>query len=270
MKKLVLLFIIPLFTVFSFAQTIEAKYTITYGSLLDLGVATTILDIKKDSYSITMKAETTGMSKYLTNNRVEIYESHGKIIDEQFVPIKFIKTKQDDYKKRVRTYNFSHEEKKVIVEDLKSGKNSIINGNLEREEKEFNQKKVYDLEYYANNDILSLFFNLRKKLPTFQDSKEYSLNAVGANKTQGLINILMPSKKDLDEINSYLKTDDKSKFTAFINQNIFQSKRGELLISLNKEGFCSYAVLRDVLLFGDIVGKMVEFKIKKAKDEKVL
>ena len=124
------------------------------------------------------------------------------------------------------------------------------------------EEKTHNLEYYAKNDILSLFFNLRKKLPIFEKGKEYTLNAVGANKTKGLINILMPSSNDLEKINTYLKTDDKSKFTAFINQRIFQSKRGELLISLNKEGFCSYAVLRDVLLFGDIVGKMVDFKIK--------
>lgn len=262
MKKLILLFTSIIFTINLSAQHIEAKYNITYGSLIDLGIATSTLNIKEDTYSIKMVAQTTGMSKYLTNNRVEIYESHGKIIDDRFIPIKFIKTKKDDNKKRVRTYTFDHENKKVLVHDLREGKKNVINDNLENELRDFAQEKKYDLKYYATNDILSLFFNLRKKLPTFQDGKEYTLNAVGANKSKGLINILMPSSKDLNKMNNYLKTNDKSKFTAFINQKIFQSKRGELLISLNKEGFCSYAVLRDVLLFGDIVGEMIEFKIK--------
>ncbi len=262
MNKLIILLITPFFCLNIFAQTIEAKYNITYGDFLDLGIATTTLEVKENKYSIIMKAQTTGMSKYLTNNRVEIYESHGEVINNEFIPTEFIKIKKDDNKKRVRTYTFKHKEKKVLVHDLKTGNEKILNAELSHELKEFHKEKNYDLKYYASNDILSLFFNLRKKLINFENGKEHTLNAVGANKTKGLINILMPSTKDLEKINTYLKTDDKSKFTAFINQRIFQSKRGELLISLNKEGFCSYAVLRDVLLFGDIVGELIEFKIK--------
>ena len=262
MKKSILLFISIFFTVNLFAQHIEAKYNITYGDFIDLGIATSTLNINDDNYLILMEAKTTGISKFLTNNRIEIYESHGKIIDNQFVPTKFIKTKKDDNKKRVRVYTFDHKNKKVVVHDHIEGDKKFINSDLTPTNKNFKEEKNYDLKYYANNDILSLFFNLRKKLPTFKSGEEYSLKAIGANKSKGLINILMPSSKDLDTINSYLKTNDKSKFTAFINQKIFQSKRGELLISLNKEGFCSYAVLRDVLLFGDIVGEMIEFKIK--------
>jgi len=262
MKKLLLLFIVTLFSLNNYAQTIEVKYDITYGSLLDLGVATSTLNVEEDNYSILMKAKTIGISKILTNNRIEIYESHGKIVNNQFFPKKFIKTKKDNNKIRVRTFTFKHQEKKILVHDIKKGNEKILNDELKQESRKFHHEITYDLDYYADNDILSLFFNLRKKLPKFKKGNEYTLNAVGANKTKGLINILMPSKKDLDKINNYLKTDDKSKFIAYINQKIFQSKRGELLISLNKEGFCSYAVLKDVLFFGDIVGKMVDFKIK--------
>ena len=249
MKKSILLFIFTLFTFNIYAQEFVAKYDITYGNFLKLGVANNILNIKDNTYKIRIEAHTTGMAKILTNNRVEIYESYGKFIDNQFIPKKFIKIKQDKYKKRVRTYTFDHKNQKIFLHDKRSGKKKKITSSFKEEFQTINEEKKSQLDYFAKDDILSLFFNMQEKLLTYKSGKEYILNAVGANKTKGLINIL--------------KKDDKGKFTAFINQRIFQSKRGELLISLNKHGFCSYAVLKDVLFFGDIVGKMTEFKINK-------
>lgn len=247
MKKLILLLLFLFFTLEIFAKQIEAKYSISYGNLLNLGIATSTLEINNDNYKIKMEAKTTGMTKFLTNNRMEIYESHGKIIDNQFVPNKFIKTKKTNNKKKVRTYIFDYENKRVLLNDKRSEKNS---------------EKKSILNYFAKNDILSLFFNLKNEIKAFENGEKYSLKAVGANKTKGIIDILMPTKESLKNLNEILKTEDKLKFTVFINQKIFQSKKGELLISLNKEGFCSYAILKDVLFFGDIVGQILELKIK--------
>jgi len=263
MKKLTLLLIFLLFNLNLFAKHIEAKYNITYGKFLGLGTATTILEIKKNLYKIKIEAKTTGMAKYLTNNREEIYESYGEIINNQFIPKKFIKIKKDSKKKRVRTYTFNHKEKKILVNDKKTGKEEKLNSSFKKVTININKEKNSELDYFAKDDILSLFFNINQKLINYKTGEEYTLSAVGANKTKGLINILIPTAKNLKKMNKVLKTNDKSKFTAFINQRIFQSKRGELLLSLNDNGFCSYAVLKDVLLFGDIVGKMIEFKIHK-------
>ncbi len=262
MKKTILLLIFISLTAGLLAKEIEAKYNITYGNFLDLGLATSTLEIINDNYKIKIEAKTTGMAKFLTNNRVEIYESHGKIINNLFVPNKFIKTKKDDNKKRVRTYAFDYKNEKIFINDKRSGKKIKYNTNFEKEFEVLNSNQDSILDYFAKNDILSLFFNLKNKMKTFENGKEYSLKAVGANKTKGFINILMPTNNSLKLLNKALKTNDKSKFTVFINQKIFQSEKGELLISLNKEGFCSYAILKNVLLFGDIVGEMIDFKIK--------
>lgn len=101
------------------------------------------------------------------------------------------------------------------------------------------------------------FFNLKNKIPKYEKEKDYELKAVGANKTKGQINIIIPNKKIKE-----LKTENSNHLIAYINQKIFGSARGELFLSLNKEGFCNKAILKDVLLFGDIVGEMVEFNIK--------
>lgn len=260
MKKLFLL--LTILNIALYAKVIEAKYSVTYGSLLDLGVATTTLEINDNKYKIKVEAKTTGMARYLSNNRVETYESYGTIKDNQFVPQKHIKTKRDDLSSRIKTYTFDYEKEKVFVHTIKSGVKAIFNKSFEKEEIPFKKESNHTLKYFAPDDLLSLFFNIKDKVKTYEAGKEYTLKAVGANKTKGVINIAMPNDKKLKELNEYLKTDDKIKFTAYINQKIFQSSRGELLLALNEHGFCSYSVLKDVVLFGDIVGKMIDFKIK--------
>ncbi|PLY07575.1 MAG: hypothetical protein C0625_05205 [Arcobacter sp.] len=263
MKKLTLLLIFIFFTSNVFAKQIEAKYNISYGNFLDLGEAITTLEINGNDYKIVIAAKTIGMAKFLTNNREEIYESYGKIINNEFIPKKFVKIKKDNYKKRTRTFNFDYKNNKVLINDKIIGKEKIRITPLEEKYIPINKELDYDLNYFAKNDILSLFFNLKNKIKTYKDGEEYTLKAIGANKTKGIINILIPSAESFKKLAKVLKTDDKSKFTVFINQKIFQSEKGELLISLNKEGFCSFAILKDVLFFGDIVGEMVDFKINK-------
>ncbi len=262
MKKIILLLIPFFLSINIFAQEVVAKYSVTYGKFLKLGIAETKLNIKNNEYKISIIAKTTGMAKFLSNKRVEIYESYGKVINNIFIPKKFVKIKKDSLKKRIKTYTFDRKNKKILLHYLQIGKEKRFNQDHEYKTIEINKVEESILDYYAENDILSLFFNIKLKIQKFEDGKEYTLNAVGANKTKGVINILMPSSKQLKNMNKVLKTEDKTKFTAYINQNIFQSKRGELLLSLNNYGFCTFAVLKDVLLFGDIVGKMIEFKVK--------
>lgn len=262
MKKIIFLLLITIFSSFSYAQIIEAKYKVSYGKLLDLGVATTTLNTKGDNYSIKVEANTVGMAKILSNGRKEIYESFGKIVDNKFIPEKFVKTKLDKNKKRVRSYTFDYEKKKILVKTITKGKRKVVNSSsLIFEYQNYEDEWESSLEFFAQDDLLSLFFNINKNISEFKKGEEYTLKAVGANKKTGEINIHMPNKKQLPKLNKVLKTND-TKFIAYINQKIFGSARGELYISLNNSGFCTKAVLKDVLLFGDIVGEMTSFKEK--------
>jgi hypothetical protein len=269
MKKIILKLMILLSPLYMMANTISAKYNITYGNFLDLGIAYTTLSIHENKYSIKIEAKTTGMAKYLTNNRVEIYESHGDYIDNKFLPKKFIKIKKDDLKQKIRTYTFDNKNQKILVNEINKGYKIKFQNDLSQKKVEFSDEENSTLDYFAKDDILSLFFNLQELLIGFEDGKEYTLKAIGANKTKGKISILIPAKEQMKILDENLKIDSKSKFIAYINQRIFSSKRGELLISLNDHGFCNKAVLKDVLLFGDISGEMVEFKITKEKNEKI-
>jgi len=265
----IIFFTIFLLPVFLFAQTITAKYEITYGGFLNLGEAYASLSINENRYKIKIEAHTTGMAKVLTNNRVEIYESTGIYQDEIFIPKQFIKTKKDDFKQHIKTYSFDTQNKKVHIKEFKEETQSIPQTDFTKKIKHITKESSSNLDYFANNDLLSLFFNLEKLLGGFTPANNYELKAVGANKTKGKIDILIPSGKKSEELNKSLHIESKVKFIAYINQKIFSSKRGELLISLNKHNFCNKAVLKDVLLFGDISGEIVEFKIDGEKNEKI-
>ena len=93
MKRFITLLFIFLNSIL-FAKTIEANYSITYGSFLDLGIANAKLTYNKKNYEIKIEARTIGMAKVLTNNRIEIYKSTGSFINNKFVPKEFIKTKK--------------------------------------------------------------------------------------------------------------------------------------------------------------------------------
>ena len=70
---------------------------------------------------------------------------------------------------------------------------------------------------------------------------EKVLYAVGANKKDGSLHV------------KYLgQNGDEKEYLAILNEPIFASKDGALHVSLDADGLCSRAVLKDVLLFGDI------------------
>lgn len=244
-------------SLFSAEKIVSAEYKVSYGAFLPLGKAKALLKIDGNHYEISIVAKATGLAKVLSNNRVETYKSIGKIVDNELVPEKFIKIKETRFKYRKRTFTFDNNTKKVIVKSHKKEQVRKLNENFEEYFEKFEEKDEKTLDYYANQDILSLFFNLKNKIPNFENGKDYELKAVGANKTKGKINVLLPNNRIKE-----LKKPNSKHLVAYINQKIFGSKRGELFLSLNKEGFCNQAILKDVLLFGDIVGNMTKFEIK--------
>lgn len=260
MKKLSLILTILIFNSYAFALHIEAKYNITYGSFIQLGIANATLETKDDRYKIKIEAITKGMANILTNNRIETYESTGRIINNEYIPDKYLKIKKSNHKNRVKEYTFDYEISRIDLTKIETMKNYVYDG-LERKEKETRKNSKETLAFFAKNDLLSLFFNLTSKIKDFEKSQNYSFKSVGSDKEDGTIELRVPSNKKLIEIEKLLKKENEKKIIAYVNQNIFDSEKGELFLSLNKEGFCTMAVLKDVLLFGDVVGKMTSFNI---------
>lgn len=236
MKAIIFVFVI--FSQIVSAKVLTATYEVSYGIFQTMGIADARFETREDdTYSIRIEARTTGIAKVLSNNRIEVYESHGTILNGKLIPDKHIKTRRTNSKKVTKVYTFDHRKTMVFKE--------VIEG-MDRD-KESN-------DFYAPEDILSLFFNVKQYMKLRQNQVLY---AIGANKNDGRIDVVFPKGKELERVAKELEMENGVFVKVILNDKIFSSANGELLINLDKDGLCEKAILEDVLLFGDIVGKRV-------------
>jgi len=235
----ILLFILAFLDVPLYCASVQkATYEVSFGILERIGTADALLEIRDDqSYSIRIEARTEGFAKLLTNNRIEVYESHGIVVKGKLIPNKFVKIRKTDAKKRIRIYTFDHPNKNIILENINS-----------------EDWKEEPVSYYAQEDILSLFFNL-KHYPRTPENQ--SLYALGGNKKDGKIDVVFTDKNNTFQMKEVLGMESGEFVKVILNEPIFSSEKGELYVNLDENGLCEKAVLKDVLLFGDIVGKRI-------------
>ncbi len=221
-------------------------------------MAQTSLHVEDGKYKISVHAKSTGFAAFVSGGREEWYKSEGVVKNGVLIPNVYTKIVQkrvsigdvfEDKQKRVLkryilTYTFNHKEKKVIAKRVKilGSKKSV---------------KSERTKFYAQNDLLSLFFNFKIFFPTLDIKKHHVLHALGANKKTGKIDIFPLSKKEFSRL---MKGNlDNLKFMKVVlSDKIFASKKGELYIGLDKSGLCTKAVLKDVIFFGDIRGELIE------------
>jgi len=254
--RILLLFL--LFFVSIFAKDLNATYKVSFGIFGQIGIAKTSLHVEAKRYKITVHAKSTGFASFLSGGRQEWYESEGKIKDGLFIPDIYKKIVQrkvnvsQDFSDEIKTqtkryiliYTFNHKTKTVIVTKIR----------IQGKKKSTSSEK---LKFYSNNDLLSLFFNFKTLFPNLNIKKHYILHAVGANKDTGKIDLFPLKKKNFSNLISGDLTDLKV-MKVILSDKIFASKKGELYLGLNSRGFCEKAVLKDVILFGDIRGELIE------------
>ncbi len=251
-------FLLLAFLASLFSKDLNATYKVSFGIFGQIGIAKTALHVEGKRYKITVYAKSTGFASFISGNRQEWYESRGVLSNGMFLPDVYVKVVQkevnigdvfkDDAKTLIKrytlTYKFDHKNRYVMATKVKTeGKNRS-----ERSEK---------LKYYAKNDLLSMFFNFKYLFPKLEIKKHHILYAVGANKDSGKIDLFPLKKREF----AGLMGGDLSglKFMKVIlSDKIFASKKGELYLGLGANGLCEKAVLKDVILFGDIRGELIE------------
>ena len=243
--RFLLLFVVA---ILGYAESIKVTYDVEFGIFGKIGTAYATLEKNnaQKTYKISLNAGTNGMIKSLSGDRREYFYSRGKIVGDLLVPELYTHEVRRNKNGKIRTerkiFAFDHAKKSVHYTQYKGYDNDI------------KQTKNENLSYYARNDLLSLFFNFAK----FDNGKaSMSLQAVGAKNENGRIDIMVPSGKDANALKKELKSNFKP-YVVFINQKIFSSSSGELHLSLNEKGYANKAILKDVLLFGDITGTLRE------------
>jgi len=220
-------------------QSIEVNYDITYAVFGKIGESKAILTIDQNRYKIHIEAKATGIAKLMSHQRYEVYNSEGIVYENNLIPSKFTASiKKGDNFTITNHYHFDYEQKKIKhIETTTEGQNT-------------KQHKNEILPFFAHNDILTLFFNLKYYLKKDNCAhKGCKFTAIGANEKDAKVDIY----------NVDLKTNNLS---VILHRRIFASKEGKINIHLTPEGLCADAILKDVIFFGDVKAKATKIVTK--------
>jgi len=230
------------------AETIKVDYKVDFGIVGEIGVAHAKLVKDKDTYNIDIKLEATGITKFLSGDRKEEHISKGHIENGLLVSDFYHIKKTHGSKMRDIIYKINHKTKRVIKIDKK-----WKDGKLYKE-----RERV--IPYYSKDDLLTLYFNLNKYIKDKNVSRDYKFRAVGAEIQKGYVDIHIPDVDELEEYKELLGEDRECWYArAVVHQKIFSSDKGELLLAIRKrDGITKRAVLKDLLLFGDVRAYIIE------------
>jgi hypothetical protein len=241
MKKILILLNF-LFLLSLNAETITADYKVEFGIFGEIGVANALLTRDDNRYVIDVELKATGLSKRLSGNRKEQHISKGHIENGVMVSDLYQVIKSHGSKVVNKIYRINHKTK-TVTKEYKRWKN----GKLTKDE-------TKTMDYYSKDDLLTLYFNLDRKIVDKQEPNAYTFKAIGAEKQKGKVDVIIPKKSDLKEYKDAVGaiSDGSWYARAIIHQDIFSSDKGELLLRIGKDGITEKAVLKDLIFFGDI------------------
>jgi len=240
MKNIFLLLTLLLGVVLN-AETIKANYKVEFGIFGKIGIANAVLTRDKNSYEIDVQLKATGLAKTLSGGRTEHHVSKGHIENGLMVSDMYQVIKSHGSKTINKVYTFDHKNK-TVTKKYKSWKNGKVKSESSK-----------TLKFYSKDDLLTLYFNLSKKIDRKVEDKSYTFLAVGAEKQDGKVEIYIPKKSDYSEYKEMLGKNNNSWYArAIIHQNIFSSDKGEMLLRIGNDGITQKAVLKDLIFFGDI------------------
>ena len=220
MKK----FIILIIAVLSYSFSMQAEYVAKYGWFGTIAKATGYFEKNETDYLIKTYSKTT---KFIDFQNYHI--SKGRIINGILVPLTYQNIIIRGNDKYILKYDFDYLHKKIYKTKYKNRK--------------FVYKKV--LDYFADNDILSLYFNL----PLIMKSNHQTFKAIGGEKHTGRIDVDILQKGKI------------TKIKANLYNKIFAGDKGVLYLDINTSNWVTLkGMIKNVLKIGDLKGKLVYFK----------
>ena len=240
MKK-ILISLALLFLSSAYAETIKADYKVEFGIFGEIGIANAVLTKDEKSYKIDVELKATGLAKTLSGGRTEHHISKGHIENGLMVSDMYQVIKKYGSQTSNKVYTIDHKAKTVTKQYQ----------HWDGDKQDADESKK--LDFYSDDDLLTLYFNLNKKIPNREKSASYVFKAVGAEKQGGKAEIFIPKQSELSEYKNMLGESTDSWYArAIIHQKIFSSDKGELLLRIGNDGITQKAVLKDLILFGDV------------------
>lgn len=238
MKKTFLIgFIFILINNMAFAKVDLVNYQATFGLFGTVGTIKNKITKQTKTYKIESRVEFAGLAKLLMRGQVEHYVSKGHMKNGLMISDTYSMTSTKKDKIVKKEYFINHKTKNVTkrVRKWKSGK-------LVKDKKE-------TLGFYAKDDLLTLYFNLGTAVT--KKGKKYHFKAVGLEKQQGKVQITVPNQTEQASYVKDLGQGASLYAKALIVQRNFKNKKGDILLSLAKDGYIQNTVIKNVLLYGD-------------------
>ncbi|MCJ7765219.1 MAG: DUF3108 domain-containing protein [Thiovulaceae bacterium] len=257
MKKIVFVFIFM--TNLIYASNTVAQYDIDFSVVGTIAKATIERVEENGNYVITLKAHTVGIAARLTKDRKESYISQGSVVGSELVTDVLVVIRETNDKATYIVYKFDHKNKTVQKDssELKQVTSKTMDVRnmcmIETVREEFSYSSVQN-DYYAENDIVSLFFNSHYYLGSMNAGEIKKVRAVGIKTDEGELLITMPAREMTTDNTERKKLPKNDLFSIAINKDYFKNGKGELNVRLDSDGFPSKVTMNDVALYGDVVG----------------
>ena len=261
---------IILFSLFSlllpvWGATLSGMYDVSFSIFGKIGEADVSLSRDKGRYHIHVDGYLTGLAAGIGNHRREVHDSYGTLVDGVYRPERYTKVRTSDGRSDSVEYLFDHKSRSILKHRVKK---------YTRYEKHFDPSTLgfvktpetvevrseETLPFYAANDLLSLFFNVRHFLEEIPRGGQNVQHSVGALNDKGEVLISNPSGEKRRNLAKLMPDNQDRLITVVVDQDIFESDKGELYLNLDADYLAAEAMLKDVLLFGDIRAKRVMLK----------
>ncbi len=213
------------------AIDLKHKYSVGVTFLGTIANAVVYLDKNETTYSIKVEVKSSGFTSFLTKNRVEIYKSNGIVRDNILIPLVYTKLKTTNKYSRLKKYTFDHKNNQVIFEkrETKSGSNEVQTS-----------KSKYD--FYAKNDILSLYFNLLNIVK--EDKRDHFVfHAIGANSQNGKLDVYKLKDKALKNAKWTLGINSGYFLKLKINSKKTPEKDIDIFVNYDQDGICNKFII---------------------------
>lgn len=221
------------------AKVTQLNYTATFGIFGTVGTIENRLTQNDKSYEIDTKVILAGLAKVLMGGQTEHYVSKGHIKDGLMVSDFYQMTSEKRTKKVIKEYQIDHNEKYVTKRVRKWQKEKLVEDRTEK------------LKFYAEDDLLTLYFNMGNAVRQKPKGKTYLFKSVGLEKQNGEVQITVPDEIQVAEYKKDLGQDGEIYAKAFIHQKNFRKKKGDILLSIAQDGFINRSVIKDILFYGD-------------------
>jgi len=240
MRKYYMFFAILLLTnTISYAKTVSLNYRATFGIFGTVGMIKNRVEQNGDRYKIETTVTLVGMAKMIMGGQTEHYISKGHMENGLMVTDYYQMVSRKKSKVVTKTYVVDHQAHQVT----KTYKR-VKHGKVERE-------TTQQLSFYAKDDLLTLYFNMDQHIRDHKGEHSFLLKAVGLEKQKGLVRITVASPSEVPSYRKDLGESADWYAKALIVQKNFRKKKGDILLSVEKDGFIKKAVIKDILLYGD-------------------